>query len=91
MSAGDTVYAEMYGEQPRSLNVLDWPVLGGERQVHGVEGATFASPPGMTLKRRLRLMGDRLTCFAKGHLYVAYDTCDRCGATIAVDEADGAA
>ncbi len=37
-------YANQFGEQPRAVNFNDWPLIGGERHVHGVEGSTFAFP-----------------------------------------------
>lgn len=37
-------YAETFGEPPRAININDWPVLGTEQHVHGVEGATFKFP-----------------------------------------------
>jgi hypothetical protein len=40
-------YESLYGFRPRDVNVSDWPLLGGERPVHGVENVTFRFPEGV--------------------------------------------
>lgn len=45
-------YVESYEERPRTVNLSDWPLIGGERSVHGVEGATFVFPVETTGKER---------------------------------------
>lgn len=43
-------YESIYGTRPRGVRVSDWPQIGGEAHVHGVENATFRFPEGVTAR-----------------------------------------